>query len=1000
MVSFPSFTFSQSNCDYADNPYWLDTSNQNLTDCMDDAVKYTLSEPDQTYTFRVAFHNVFSPNTYSIISQTQISEIKNNLNTTFNALNIYFDYCDVEHEVGDNVSTFKQNDYTGYINLYACNGLSVGAGGGNYGDRLSLTLRYGTSGNTGGTVSEANMVSVHEMGHVFELKHTHSTAAGDEHVTRMDIPGCICNCSSEGDFVCDTPANPTSDSFANCEFTPPSFKVDSCGQEYIDTSLVLPKNFMSYYNGECRSSFTAGQILRMKYHIENDPIYQATLVDSPLGVNFNSDTEITSLTTYNTPQFFTKDLNVYNTLVIDATTVKFAAGKGIIIHDEGKVVVDHYSTLTNLKDSDYTCGGSVPNFGKWAGIRFNPSGGTIPVLDLKGGSYIRQAEIGIDAKFDASLGNPSIELLINEANIWECNESISIENASADLDLKTISIHLANASISIKNHIGSVSLYDVWSEQDFTSIHLENIMQTQNSYIGVSGGHLNSVKVINSDCRIFWNIINGENPIQIMDGEDKLAVVHHNTIDSDKTGISIDNYAMADIYMNTIEAVRTGLDLNDVFIFEIYDNIISNPINGNIEKGILLDGDNSNNNFCSNNTILNYREGIVCYGQFGMNNNVSSGLYFTCNFIQGSFQDFYAASHLNPIQSTFDGLEANNQFSNLSNSTFADFQIEIPNYEHKYNYLNNKPDQVVGIEIVEQTIAAINENCTSEPIVIDPGPDAPTHGTPNFFSDDEEEIKFHSIESQISTLLTFMNIDGGTNELYTNIETALQSNNIPYAINEIYANSPNVSNDVFKLIFQYDYLFTEEQMVDLLSQNPTVLGEENVYSFVFNTTSFTPLNQTILKTLLVNDDSVRRENKEELNRLLKERDFTIHRGIAELFASNVYNPVKVDIWLSRLSNYKTLANSRNSKSFLSFKKQDSTFDIAHIFPNPSKNNKAYFVDDISKIKFYASNGNLLMELSNISKLQEIDLSLLGKGLFLYTLTTKDNKIKNGKLLEL
>lgn len=96
-------------------------------------------------------------------------------------------------------------------------------------------------------------VMLHEMGHYFGLEHTFEgngteLANGD-------------NCETEGDGICDTPADPfvpneeISDYVSDCTFI--SNKVDANGEFYRPDI----GNIMSYY--PCTCGFTTGQYLRM-----------------------------------------------------------------------------------------------------------------------------------------------------------------------------------------------------------------------------------------------------------------------------------------------------------------------------------------------------------------------------------------------------------------------------------------------------------------------------------------------------------------------------------------------------------------------------------------------------------------------------------------------------------------------------------------------------------------------------------------------------------------
>ncbi|NOT01332.1 MAG: hypothetical protein HOP29_11970 [Phycisphaerales bacterium] len=101
----------------------------------------------------------------------------------------------------------------------------------------------------------------HEVGHYFNLYHTHESAFGDELVNGS-------NCSVAGDVVCDTPADPTLGtgnvgSFPGCIYV--GGETDPNGDPYAPNT----KNLMSYSRKECRDHFSASQQVRSNTTLVN-----------------------------------------------------------------------------------------------------------------------------------------------------------------------------------------------------------------------------------------------------------------------------------------------------------------------------------------------------------------------------------------------------------------------------------------------------------------------------------------------------------------------------------------------------------------------------------------------------------------------------------------------------------------------------------------------------------------------------------------------------------
>ena len=102
-------------------------------------------------------------------------------------------------------------------------------------------------------------ILIHEMGHYFNLPHTHDTDFGVELVNGS-------NCSYTGDGFCDTPADPNLLNFvgSNCTYT--STQKDPAGNVYTpDVS-----NFMSYAPPGCRKKFSPQQYAHMSAYAANN----------------------------------------------------------------------------------------------------------------------------------------------------------------------------------------------------------------------------------------------------------------------------------------------------------------------------------------------------------------------------------------------------------------------------------------------------------------------------------------------------------------------------------------------------------------------------------------------------------------------------------------------------------------------------------------------------------------------------------------------------------
>jgi hypothetical protein len=210
----------------------------------------------------VKFHIVRQSNGTGGIPSTAIQTMVDNLNTAFNPQNIYlistgFDFVnnsDLTYLQTDSEynTLITQNVVNNAMNVYIIDGNDLGWAG-----RID---------NIPGIKCVINSSSIfsptlpHEIGHGFFLFHTHhSGGCGDFDGCQEEINGT--NCSTCGDFVCDTPADP-------------------CVQGKIGTSCNYTgsggftpdvTNYMSY-GGTCRNHFSAGQGAKMRISLKSHSV--------------------------------------------------------------------------------------------------------------------------------------------------------------------------------------------------------------------------------------------------------------------------------------------------------------------------------------------------------------------------------------------------------------------------------------------------------------------------------------------------------------------------------------------------------------------------------------------------------------------------------------------------------------------------------------------------------------------------------------------------------
>ncbi|MEH6535518.1 MAG: T9SS type A sorting domain-containing protein [Psychroserpens sp.] len=162
----------------------------------------------------------------------------------------YYDYTTDQQDVLTNA-----NNVTNVINIYFANSVSLPDNGGGlcgyayFPGGPEVILMANSCAMNGSTLS-------HEMGHFFALSHTHGNSNGT--LTTELVDGS--NCDTDGDFICDTPADPQlgyGNVTAACQYVGTGLDANN------DAFSPNPLNIMSYSRKECRNLFTPQQYARI-----------------------------------------------------------------------------------------------------------------------------------------------------------------------------------------------------------------------------------------------------------------------------------------------------------------------------------------------------------------------------------------------------------------------------------------------------------------------------------------------------------------------------------------------------------------------------------------------------------------------------------------------------------------------------------------------------------------------------------------------------------------
>jgi len=203
-----------------------------------------------------ANNGLFGIDTQIVLEELEI------VNESFSFANIVFTMCNDINFINDNsLVTFIKNqseyicdihDVPNVINIYFTPNLEKENGEVICGYAYNFNIK--TRAFVQNDCADNGSTFTHELGHSFSLLHTHSTSNGEELANGS-------NCSTAGDLLCDTPADPK---LSNDNVN------DNC--EYIGTTLDNQQNpynpstdnLMSYSPKECRTQFTENQITQME----------------------------------------------------------------------------------------------------------------------------------------------------------------------------------------------------------------------------------------------------------------------------------------------------------------------------------------------------------------------------------------------------------------------------------------------------------------------------------------------------------------------------------------------------------------------------------------------------------------------------------------------------------------------------------------------------------------------------------------------------------------
>ena len=225
-------------------------------------IRQLRSYNNDTLFFRVQIHIIRNSNHYTSLNIDSLKKDFQALNEYYKPAAIHFYMCNTYNYIDDDQyydfyhsdEAYLRNTYNDpyAVNIYLANTVHSSS------NVTVAGYSYYPSANRNFVVIDYHYLRkstlIHEVGHFFNLLHTHDNTLGYELVNGS-------NCAVSGDLCCDTPADPML-SYANvntnCEYTGTS--IDANGDFYTPD----PHNIMSYARKECRDSFSSEQYERIR----------------------------------------------------------------------------------------------------------------------------------------------------------------------------------------------------------------------------------------------------------------------------------------------------------------------------------------------------------------------------------------------------------------------------------------------------------------------------------------------------------------------------------------------------------------------------------------------------------------------------------------------------------------------------------------------------------------------------------------------------------------
>ena len=739
----------------------------------------------------------------------------------------------------------------------------------------------------------SSIAATHEMGHALGLIHTFGegnydydnpseSVYSEELVTRdSEDNDCSCNCLVFGDGVCDTPATPFEEYASNTNCTwglenPQGSSTivvdfeDDCENQYIDFNGEGHNNVMSYAYLFCPPELTVGQARFIRERLNQDPKMQALLVGDDLPI-FSNETNIMTPTIWAEDRSFDNHVMVDSELRIENCTIQFTSGHGFKVAPGAQLRVNN-STLTDVGQPSCVNSNSDGDFG-WKGILALPGqSGQHTTMIIENNSLIENAKTAIDSE-----GDNDFTVFVFDSKFDECAVAYRVTNPTGSAGMSGVEIDKSSP------------------DNNVPVIYLES------QVFNLSGGSTiknGSIKSIGTDVSISSSLINvGNNVTVSVDVSDANLTITGSAFDIDlETHIEASTKAVvynnAGMYMfNSIEAHykggNRGLELqNQMGINDIKGGSITvtgGLSNGNFPAGIygedLTNIEISDVDFfrtissppSSGIELISSLSQINTYNVIdknvfdGFNFDIKSdgdyadgtvGLTFLCNKFGDSQKDLVCLDDValhQGVLSDVTGLwmSSGNKFA-YNGGSQNDIEYGTNGLPQAMNYYfndptpNERPEEfTMGITILEN---ADPVDCSEE---ADPPIVFPPTANPKYINGLAGK---NTNETQLTSIL-----DNGNTNTVINVINTNSNTNPNMVITMLDGIAPNVSIEAVTTLMDNSTYYYEQEIVDVIIDNPQVLNDDYISYQVLESGSFSTYNSVQIMNAYNTHTSVRRD---------------------------------------------------------------------------------------------------------------------------------------------